>query len=346
MSAKSISNTPLHKHLSSKSALTETFSDTKGIDYVTAQRKGLGVVCIALVREIIAPASFRQSDPEPLTKELNGEQYICALPNKTKYPERARALQILRKLEIGGALPQNRQLIPKGKSAGDYLDMASFLFGDSAKTDGRTYSCAAAVKYSDAISLQPEAFITDSTFHVRGNESGTLYDEVKKKNSDNLFERVFILPGALMIQILTFTGKVAPPEVVELLLACLASPIAAGGQTSVTGANIRTHVAGIYGGDFESELNSPYILHRKLLAELEESEKEVSDKKSADLEDYIKVVMKAMDKLFNAEYETSVDCEKVKDIQSALIEAISNGEHSEWKEASEKVSTYFTKYFA
>lgn len=337
MSVTSIANTELTPYLADLESMIEDYLDENGKVYIAPARKELGVLCIPIVREIIAPATFRQEEPEPLTAVVQGESYVRAGANKFKYAERSRGLQTLRTLRIGGLLPQNRSLIPRGVSAGDYLDLTSFLFGDSANTAGRVLSATAAAKYSCALSTEPEALCVDSTFHNRANEWGTLYDAVNKKNSDNLFDRIFVQPGTLMVQILTFTGKVAPAEIIDFALACLAEPIASGGQTAITGVNVRTHVAGVYGGRFEKAINSPYILLPAVLEALDNEEN--GSPRS------VKDVLKVMHSLFIGEYEKGVSAEQVNAIQAHQQEQIIAGEHMGFSQAQDAVSRYYTAFF-
>lgn len=122
----------------------------------------------------------------------------------------------------------------------------------------------AAVNYSDALSLLPKDKCVDETFHNRAMEDGTLFDAESKKNSDNLFTRHFIKPGTLMVQVLSTRGQVLPEIGLKHLLLSVGMAGSYGGQTSVTGINIRTHVVGLYGGKFEQAITSPYELLRGL----------------------------------------------------------------------------------
>lgn len=334
MTIISIAETPVAAHLNTLDHLVETYCDQKGKEYIAPARKNLGVVTVAVVREVIAPTIFKQEEEEPLTVDVENDSYLRATPSKFKFGERGRCLEILRALNIGGVNPQNRIFVPKGKASGDYFDMGTFLLGDSGLGDGRVLSSTAAVKYSDALSTQPETFCVDSTFHVRGSEQGTLFDEVNKKNTDNLFSRIYIKPNTLFVQTLTFTGKTAPAEVVDLLLSVLATPKAYGGQTSVTGVNVRTHIAGVFGGDFEKAENSPYVLLAKILPRLSESE--VQD---------VNVVKQAIFDIFAASYPTAIASDMVNKIQIAQLGKIQSRQHDEFTKAAAAISDYYTRYF-
>jgi CRISPR-associated protein Csc2 len=148
------------------------------------------------------------------------------------------------------------------------------VFGDSANQEKRVLPVKAAVNYSDALSLRPKHLCVDETFHNRAMEDGTLFDAEDKKNSDNLFTRHFIKPGTLLVQVLSTRGRLLPPLGLKHLLLSIGLAGVYGGQTSLTGVNIRTRIAGIYGGHFEQAMTSPYELVKALAgdAELDQSD--------------------------------------------------------------------------
>ncbi|OAD21592.1 CRISPR-associated protein Csc2, partial [Candidatus Thiomargarita nelsonii] len=84
------------------------FTTTQGEkkEYVQPRLKNLGSVSIVLIREAIAPVVFRNSEEEITDIEIsigdNSNVYVRAVPNKFKYPERGRGLQILRLFKAGG----------------------------------------------------------------------------------------------------------------------------------------------------------------------------------------------------------------------------------------------------
>jgi CRISPR-associated protein Csc2 len=165
--------------------------------YFHPKRKNLGCVSLVLLREAIAPVVFRNAEQEITDIEFNEETYVRAVPNKFKYPERARALQILRSMKAGGRYPQNRTVIPKKGKPSDAFDLNTLVFGDSANFNSQVLPVRAAVNYSDGLSIRPKYFCVEETFHNRAAEDGSLRDAEDKKNSDNLFGRHFIRPGTL-----------------------------------------------------------------------------------------------------------------------------------------------------
>ena len=152
--------------------------------------------------------------------------------------------------------------MPVGKA----LDLNTLVFGDSAMLGTRVLPVKASVQYSDALSTVPYRDAVAESFHHRGDETGTLWDAEGKKNTENLFTRHFILPGTLLIQILTNNGRHLPPIGLDHLLLSLGLAGSYGGQTSVTGVNVRTHIAGIFASRLEVPISSPYELLRELPA--------------------------------------------------------------------------------
>ncbi|ADE15986.1 CRISPR-associated protein Csc2 [Nitrosococcus halophilus Nc 4] len=252
----------------------EHLMDTTRIDskntYIHPSLKNLGAVSVVLLREAVAPVVFRNAEAEITDIEIGQDVYVRAVPNKFKYPERGRGLQVLRALGVGGRLPQNKTVLYKGQKPSEAFDLNALVFGDSCNHDNRVLPVKAAVSYSDGLSLLPKHLCVDETFHNRAAEDGTLFDAESKKNSDNLFSRFFIKPGTLMVQVLSTRGKVLPEIGLRHLMLCVGLAGAYGGQTSLTGTNIRTHVVGIYGGRFEQAISSPYELVKVLASQPED----------------------------------------------------------------------------
>jgi hypothetical protein len=232
--------------------------------YLHPKRKNLGSVSVVLLREAIAPLVIRNAEQEITDIEFSDETYVRAVPNKFKYPERGRALQILRAMKAGGRYPQNRTAIPKAGKPSDSYDLNTLVFGDSANHDSKVLPVRAAVNYSDALSLRPKYFCVGESFHNRGFEDGTLWDADAKKNTDNLFSRHFVSPGTLLVQVLSTRGKLLPPIGLKHLLLSVGLAGSYGGQTAVTGINVRTHFVGIYADLFEKAETSPYELVKKI----------------------------------------------------------------------------------
>ena len=233
--------------------------------YVMPARRNAGHVAIALIREITAPAVFRNAEEEITDiEDRNGIRRVRATPSKFKFGERGRGLLVLRAWNVGGRLPQNRTAVGERIPVRDAFDLNTLVFGDSAMWGNRVLPVKAAVQYSDALSTVPYRDAVAESFHHRGDETGTLWDAEDKKNTANLFTRHFVLPGTLLIQVLTSNGRQLPPLGLDHLLLSLGLAGSYGGQTSVTGVNVRTHIAGIFAARLETPLSSPYELLREL----------------------------------------------------------------------------------
>jgi len=311
-------------------------SDQSTVDgkkyYVHPKLKNLGCINLVVIREAIAPVIFRNAEQEITDIEFDGEVYVRAVPNKFKYVERGRGLQILRALGVGGKQAQNKTVLYKGQQPAGAFDLNALVFGDSANFDSRVLPVKAAVNYSDALSLRPKHLCVDETFHNRAMEDGTLYDAEKGKNSDNLFTRHFIKPGTLMVQVLSSRGKMLPEIALQHLLLSMGMAGAYGGQTSVTGTNIRTHVVGLYAGPFETALSSPYELLKKV--------------RDQDLD--LMAMQATLHELLAAEYEVALQGSEVTDYQQGLIAAFNqSGSDLEqaYKAAAPKVADLFNAWF-
>ena len=116
--------------------LTQESQSDKKI-YVHPALKNLGCVSIVLLREAIAPVVFRNAEAEITDIEIVDDAYIRAVPNKFKYPEKGRGLQILRALKVGGRMPQNKNALFKGQKPSDAFDLNTLVFGDSINHENR-----------------------------------------------------------------------------------------------------------------------------------------------------------------------------------------------------------------
>jgi CRISPR-associated protein Csc2 len=237
--------------------LTDESSDGK-TTYIHPKLRNLGSVSLVLIREIIAPTVFRNLEAEITDIAVGDRRLIRAVPNKFKHRERANGLKLLRYFGAGGSYPQNRHAMPDKDMPSSAFDLNSLVFGDSVNQGNKVLPVKAAALYSDGLSLQEYDVCVDKTFHNRAAEDGTLFDAVAKANSTNLFERHFIKPGTLLVQVVSTHGRLMPVEAFEHLLLSLGQGGAYGGQTSVTGINLRTHIAGIYASLVERPETSPY----------------------------------------------------------------------------------------
>ena len=246
--------------------LVEEIVAANGKDtYLMPARRNAGHVAVALIREIVAPTVFRNAEEEITDiEDRDGVRRVRATPSKFKFGERGRGLLLLRAWNVGGRLPQNRTAVGERMPVRDALDLNTLVFGDSAMWGTRVLPVKAAVQYSDALSTVPYRDAVGESFHHRGDETGTLWDAEDKKNTEKLFTRHFVLPGTLLVQVLTSSGRQLPPLGFDHLLLSLGLAGSYGGQTSVTGVNVRTHIAGVFAARLETTLSSPYELLREL----------------------------------------------------------------------------------
>jgi hypothetical protein len=307
-------------------------------EYVHPKLKNLGSVSLVLIREAIAPVVFKNFEQEitDIEIEFGGNPYVRAVPNKFKYPERGRGLQILRALNAGGRMPQNKTVLKDGQFPSEVFDLNTLVFGDSVQKP-KVLPIKAAVNYSDALSVLPRYQCVAEVDHVRANEAGSLWDEEKHENSSNLFKRHFIKPSTLMVQVLSTRGRVLPLIGLEHLLFCLGVAGSYGGQTSVTGINIRTYIVGIYADAFEQAITSPY----ELVKNLPNDELNLFTDVGA-LREYLH------GELLSKAHQVSMIGEEVRAYQENLIARFENDTgalEDEYQEAQKKIGAFFDDWF-
>lgn len=322
----------LNTYLADINGLTAESSADGKKTYIHPKLKNLGCVSLVVIREAIAPVVFRNAEQEITDIDWLDDVFVRAVPNKFKYIERNRGLQILRALGVGGKQAQNKTALYKGQNPSDAFDLNTLVFGDSANQENRVLPVKAGVNYSDALSIQNKYQCVDETFHNRAMEDGTLFDAEKGKNSDNLFTRHFVKPGTLMVQVLSSRGKVLPEIALKHLLLSVGVAGSYGGQTSVTGTNIRTHVVGLYGDKFEQANTSPYEL-LKLIAN-----------QGLDLE----ATKAILHEQLTQSHEQAFIGSEVEAWQAQLIESFNQSGsdlESEYKQAQPKVAELFDQWF-
>jgi CRISPR-associated protein Csc2 len=306
--------------------------------------KNLGSVSLVLIREAIAPVVFRNSEEEMTDIEIaldkdNSETYVRGVANKFKYPEKGRGLQILRLFNAGGNMPQNKIVLKKKMKPSEGFDLNTLVFGDSTVWDSNVLPVKAAVNYSDALSVLPKHYCVDATFHNRAFEDGTLFDAESKKNSDNLFNRHFVKPGTLLVQVLSTRGRLLPQFGFDHLLLSLGVAGTYGGQTSVYGTNIRTHIAGIYAGRFEQPETSPYQIVRNLANPEDWNDPVFND---------VQGLTSRLEELLNPVHEVTMTAQEIGDYQNTLLQRFeSDFEQLEkdYQEAAGKMAEFFDQWF-
>ena len=313
--------------------LTEDVVAANGKDsYVMPSRRNAGHVAIALIREIVAPTVFRNAEEEITDiEDRDGKRRVRATPSKFKFGERGRGLLVLRTWNVGGRLPQNRTAVGDRMPVRDALDLNTLVFGDSALWGSRVLPVKAAVQYSDALSTAPYREAVGESFHHRGDETGTLWNAEGKKNTENLFTRHFVRPGTKLIQILTSNGRQLPPIGFDHLLLSLGLAGSYGGQTSVTGVNVRTHIAGIFASRLEVPISSPY----ELLRDLQET---------GSVRELAVDIFRAM----TQHYRAHADGDEAAAYQRQLVEAFECDEpelRQRYEDAAPKIADMFEQHF-
>ncbi len=323
--------THIQPFLGNIDALTATAQGAKK-DYVMPALSNLGSVTIPMVREIIAPAIFRNEQAEITDIDVRGVRRVRAVANKFKYGERRRGLQILRFFGAGGTCPQNRTELLKGQTAGSVFDLNTVVFGDSTDASGKVLPIKASALYSDAVSFAPYADCVGKTFHNRAAEDGTLFDAETKKNSSNLFERHFLEPGTLLVQTVTFNGRTAPLEAIEHFMLCVGLAGAYGGQTSIHGINVRTYLAGIYGAPLEREISSPYVIVEEMAQQNDPA-----------------ATTETLASLFSARFPVSVTPTEAENMQRELVGRLESDDRDlrkRYVEGQRQIAAYFDAWFA
>ena len=315
------------------SDLVEEIVATDGKNtYMMPSRRNAGHVAIVLIREIVAPTVFRNAEEE-ITDVVDHDKTrrVRAVPAKFKFGERGRGLMVLRALGVGGRFPQNRTAIGPSMKVGEAFDLNTLVFGDSAMQSTRVLPVKAAVQYSDALSIKPYGDCVAESFHNRSDETGTLFDAEKKVNSSNLFTRHYIMPGTFLVQVLSANGRQLPLIGFDHLLLCLGLAGSYGGQTSVTGVNVRTHIAGIFASRLETPLSSPYELLKVLPGV-----------------DSIEGLASGISKAMTGHYKVRVGFEDASDYRNKLVEAFERDDaqlRDRYKQAAPKISELFNKHF-
>jgi len=321
-----------YPYLNDRSLVEDVLASNGKDFYVMPSRRNAGHIAVLLIREVTAPTVFRNAEQEVTDiDDLEQIRRIRATPNKFKFGERGRGLLILRAWGLGGRMPQNRTAVGSQMQIRDAFDLNTLVFGDSAMMGPKVLPIKAAVQYSDALSTLPYSECVAETFHHRGDETGTLWDAENKKNTEKLFTRHFVLPGTLLIQTLTSNGRQLPPIGLEHLLLSIGLAGSYGGQTSVTGVNIKTHVVGIFGSRLEVPLSSPYTLLQKL-----PSSKSVEE-----------VASEAFDEM-SRQYHVCASTAEVKSFQQSLITAFEKDAADlrlRYSEGAAAVADMFEQYF-
>jgi hypothetical protein len=139
-----------------------------------------------------------------------------------------------------------------------------------------------------------------------------------------------------MVQVLSSQGRVLPREGLDHLLLSVGLAGAYGGQTGVTGVNIRTHLAGLYGARFERAETSPYEIIKNVVKGFD-----------GDLSDPGSVAAEIHAKL-GPLHESAMDGASLASYQKSLVERFEADEkdlRARYETAASKVGELFDNWF-
>jgi hypothetical protein len=140
-----------------------------------------------------------------------------------------------------------------------------------------------------------------------------------------------------MLQVLSTRGKLLPPEGLDHLLLSMGLAGAYGGSTSILGTNIRTHIVGVYGANFEPEQSSPYELLKHL------------NTKKIDLENIDQVIEALHQELSQSDvHSVAINSNEMQDYLKQLLarfEADDPALKQGYKAGQEKIKVFFKSWF-
>jgi len=212
----------------------------------------LGVIKIALLREVVNPMIIRSNFPdETITFKATEEKDLVEIPaRKFKSKEKLRGLKICREMNVvDGSLRYN--VIKKSEHL---ANPNSILFGDSVTESNDAVGLTSRVIYDWAYSIRDVNEITDTFQHNALSEGGTMHDEEKGKLRQSLFQVQYVMPKTYFPHFLTLEN--VTPELFIHLLSSVIYENRYGAQSTTLGANMINHIVGIGFDQFEAPINS------------------------------------------------------------------------------------------
>ena len=319
--------------------LTENVVGANGKNtYVLPARRNAGHLAIAVIREVIAPTVFRNAEEEVTDIEDRDWRSPGAggRPASSSSVSVAAGCWCCGRGKVGGRMPQNRTAVGEKMPVGKAFDLNTLVFGDSAMRGTQVLPVKAAVQYSDALSVKPYRDAVGESFHHRGDETGTLWDGEKKKNTANLFTRHFVLPETLLVQVLTSSGRQLPADRAGSLAAQLGlGRFLRRGKRPLPASTWRTHIAGVFGARLESPVSSPYELLRAL-----------GDSVSADAS--VEALACAIGQAMSKRYPMWADWSEASAHQQQLIQAFEEDApalRARYQKAAPKIAALFEGHF-
>lgn len=212
----------------------------------------LGVIKIALLREVVNPMIIRSNFPdETITFKANEEKDIVEIPaRKLKSKEKLRGLKICRAMDV-----VNESLRYNVIKKSEYLaNPNSILFGDSTTESGDSVGITSRIIYDWAYSIRDVNDITDTFQHNALSEGGTMWNEEEGKLRQSLFQVQYVMPKTYFPHFLTVEN--VTPELLVHLLSSVLHENRYGAQSTTLGANMVNHLVGIGFDKFEAPVNS------------------------------------------------------------------------------------------
>jgi len=212
----------------------------------------LGVIKIALLREVVNPMIIRSNFPdETITFKANEEKDLVEIPaRKLKSKEKLRGLKICREMNvIDKSLRYN--VIKKSEHL---ANPNSILFGDSVTESNDAVGITSRVIYDWAYSIRDVNELTDTFQHNALSEGGTMWNEEEGKLRQSLFQVQYIMPKTYFPHFLTLEN--VTPELFVHLLSSVIYENRYGAQSTTLGANMINHIVGIGFSKFEAPINS------------------------------------------------------------------------------------------
>jgi CRISPR-associated protein Csc2 len=212
----------------------------------------LGVIKIALLREVVNPMIIRSNFPdETITFKASNEKDLIEIPaRKLKSKEKLMGLKICREFNvIDKDLRYN--VIKKSEHL---ANPNSILFGDSVTESNDAVGLTSRVIYDWAYSLRDVNELTDTFQHNALSESGTMHDDENGGLRQSLFQVQYVMPKTLFPHFLTVQN--VTPELYIHLLSSVLFENRYGAQSTTLGNNMINHIVGIGFAKFEAPVNS------------------------------------------------------------------------------------------
>ncbi len=212
----------------------------------------LGVIKIALLREVVNPMIIRSNFPdETITFKASDTKDLVEIPaRKMKSKEKLMGLKMCR--EFGVVDKELRYNVIKKSE--HLANPNSILFGDSVTESNDAIGISSRVIYDWAYSIRDVNEITDTFQHNALSEGGTMWNEEEGKLRQSLFQVQYVMPKTYFPHFLTVQN--VTPELLVHLLSTVIFENRYGAQSTTLGNNMINHIVGIGYAKFEAPINS------------------------------------------------------------------------------------------